>query len=275
MKTCAHFIAALCLVIVSLLAAMPANAATSTLALVNSNPYNGPCPVTLTFNGSISGPPGSSVTYVWARYVHSAVDSAPVSATIPASGTLTLPPQPLAVDAASAGFQSYGLVITAPAGSDSSTHGKVYFTVNCEQLVAVTPAPSALRLVQRIPLQSNFAYFQDVTGFNPLCIPWPLPHRAIPRTDFGGAVPAGYMHYQYGGPNGDPCGVHNDQIYRVMLSGDVPPITGHLGSVVLTATHNGTEEVARTADCKLGPLNFIRGSFNTGDVHGPSGFSQA
>ena len=82
MKTCAHFIAASCLVIVALLAAMPARAATSTLALVNSNPYNGPCPVTLTFNGSISGPPGSSVTYVWARFVHSAVDSAPVTTTI-------------------------------------------------------------------------------------------------------------------------------------------------------------------------------------------------
>jgi len=275
MKTCAHFIAALCLIVAAFFAAAPASAATSTLALVNANPYNGPCPVTLTFNGSISGPPGSSVTYLWARYAHSAVDSAPTTVTIPASGALTLPPQQLTVDAASAGFQSYELTITAPAGSDSDTHGKVYFTVNCGALVAVTPAPTALRPIIRIPLQASFAYFQDVTGFNPLCIPWPLPHHAIPRLDFGGAAPAGFMHYQYGGPNGDPCGVHNDQIYRVMLSGDVPPIAGHLGSVVLTATRTGTEEVSPTAACHVGPLSFVRGSFNTGDVHGPSGFSQA
>lgn len=115
---------------------VPAAAANaSVLALNGPNPYNGPCPATLSFNGAISGPGGSTVTYIWARFVNGApIDSAPATITLPGSSSVTLsvplPPQALSIDKSTAGFQSYALYITSPTNADNSK-GKVFFTVNC------------------------------------------------------------------------------------------------------------------------------------------------
>lgn len=144
-----RFVLSACFAVVTLAAITPARAAdTSYLSLVGPNPYTGPCPVTLTFNGSIAGPGNSSVTYLWARFVNGkSTDSAPITTTIPANGTLTLVPQQLAVDTTTAGFQSYSLVITSPSGSDSDTHGKVYFTVTC----GPAPPPGSRNIVSEAP----------------------------------------------------------------------------------------------------------------------------
>jgi len=119
---------------------LPAAAAdTSYLTLQGNNPYNGSCPVTLTFTGSIVGPARTGVTYLFSHFVNGqAIDSPPVATVIPGTGTLNIAPAQLTVDAAHAGLQSYQLLITSPAGSDSTSHGKVFFTVNC---VAATPQP--------------------------------------------------------------------------------------------------------------------------------------
>lgn len=122
----------------------PAAAAdTSYLTLQGPNTVVAPCPITLTFNGSITGPGNSSVTYLWARFVNGKPqDSASISTTIPGNGTLTLmPPPQLTIDATTQGFQSYSLFITSPAGSDSTTHGKVFFTATCGT-PPPTPSPS-------------------------------------------------------------------------------------------------------------------------------------
>src|SRR5262249_47661175 len=129
---------------VAILAAARAPAAaadTSYLTLAGPNPYTGPCPATLTFNGSITGLGNSSVTYIWARFVNGQpIDSQPVTTTIPANGTLVLAPQQLVVDqSAGPGLQSYNLFITAPAGSDSGSHGKVYFSVKCQAVIVPHP----------------------------------------------------------------------------------------------------------------------------------------
>jgi hypothetical protein len=273
MRTSISLVIAMSVGVLLVAAVRPAVADTAYLALAGANPYNGPCPATLNFNGHIDGAAGSSVTYTLAHFVAGHwIYSAATTAAIPAGGSLPVNPS-LMLDATQQGFQSYEISISAPAGSDSATHGKVYFTVNCVALQVIVP-PRALRPVTLIPLHAGMAYFQDHTGFNPFCIPWPLPHPGLTRTDFGGSVAVGYTHYQHGGPNGDPCGVHDDHIYRIMLDGDVPPISGHLGSVVVTATRTAIDTNAVT-QCKLGSMSFVRGAFNVGDVHDASNFSQA
>lgn len=138
-------IAILALVIVGALRLPAAAADTSYLTLQGPNPVKARCPYTLTFNGSITGPGNSSVTFLWARFVNGhAQDSPPVTLTIPANGTLTLPPQQLNVDAATQGFQSYGINITAPANSDSATHGKVYLTASCASLIPSIINPGSI-----------------------------------------------------------------------------------------------------------------------------------
>lgn len=113
-----------------------AAADTSYLGLQGPTTVTAPCPMTLTFNGSITGPANSSVTYLWARFVNNkSQDSNPVTTTIPGNGTLTLPPQQLSIDKSTQGLQSYDLYITSPAGSDSTTHGKVFFNPTCQTLV--------------------------------------------------------------------------------------------------------------------------------------------
>jgi len=116
---------------------MPSAAAdTSYLTLQGPNPVTATCPMTLTFNGSITGAPNSPVTYLWARFVNGQPqDSAPITTQIPASGTLTVPPQPLTIDKTTQGFQSYALFISSPVNSDSTTHGKVFLTATCKTLV--------------------------------------------------------------------------------------------------------------------------------------------
>lgn len=273
MKASTGLVVAMSLGVVLIATAHPAAADTGYLTLSGSNPVNVPCPATVNFTGHIDGTAGSSVTYNFAYFNAGHWTYGPaITASIPASGSLPLTSS-LNLNSTQQGLQSYEIHISAPAGSDTATHGKVFFTLNCVVLQVVVP-PAPLRLIRLIPLQASMAYFLDRTGFNPLCIPWPLPHAGLVRTDFGGAVAVGYTHYQRGGPNGDPCGVHNDVVYRIMLQGDVPPISGHLGTVVLTATHTNTDTNAGAA-CQLGSLGTIRGAFNTGDVHDPSNFSQA
>ena len=250
----------------------PAAADTGYLALVGSNPANAPCPATVNFTGHIDGPPGSAVTFNFAHFVAGMwTYTRPGTAWIPSSGSLSIATS-LALDSAHQGVQSNEIRISSPAGSDTATHGRVSFTFNCAQLQAFVPSPQAARLVTLIPLRASLAYFNDHTGFNPLCIPWPLPHRQVVQTDFGGAVAAGFTHYQHGGPNGDPCGFHSDNIYRIMLDGNVPPVHGHLSTVVLTAAGAGVD--SNVGNCKLDVLSGVGGSFNTGDVHDASGFSR-
>ena len=135
-----------------------AAADTSYLSLQGSNPVTAPCPMTLTFNGSITGAPNSTVTYLWARFVNNQPqDSAPVTTQIPANGTLTVPPQQLIVDKSTQGFQSYDLYVTSPANSDSTTHGKVFFTATCKTLVikpgVITQANPTVKLNKNVIVQ--------------------------------------------------------------------------------------------------------------------------
>ncbi len=263
-------VAALSLGVLLVLSRQPAAAATAYLTLSGPNPFNGTCPATLNFTGHIDGPASSSVTYNFAWFTNGAwFRPAAVTATIPAGGSLPLTGA-VTADTAHQGLQSYEVDISAPAGSDSATHGKVFYTVHCSTLVAVPTTPLPLRPVIVLPVSASIAYFRDATGANFIC--GRLTHYGTIPTDFGGAVAVGYTHSQTGGPNGDPCGVHDDVIYRIMLASGFSAIHGRLSSVVLTATHTGTD--ANTA-CKLDALTRVSGAFREGDVHDASGFSTA
>jgi hypothetical protein len=79
---------------------------TGYLSLVGDNPYSGSCPATLKFVGHIDGTPGSSVTYYFAHFSGGrSIGSAPVTATIPASGSLAILSL-LTLDSTQQGFQS-------------------------------------------------------------------------------------------------------------------------------------------------------------------------
>jgi hypothetical protein len=243
---------------------------TGYLSLVGDNPYNGSCPATFKFTGHIDGTPGSSVTYYFAHFSGGhATDSAPVTATIPAGGSLAILSL-LTLDSTQQGFQSYGLQISAPPGSDADTHGKVYFTLNCVLPPMNVPQLSADTTV--IALHAILAYFHDKTGPNSQCSPGQLAPPGYPIEDFGNAVAVGYIHFQRGA-NGDPCLAHLDSIYRIMLWGNVPALRG-VSSVVLTATSVGVDTNA-TGTCKLGTLSGVNGRFNTGYVWEASRFSQS
>ena len=117
----------------------PGSLDTAWLSLSEANPYTGPCPVTLHFFGHIDGATGSGLTYYFTRFAGGvATSTSPVTTTIPTGGMLPIS-STLTVDTGSAGFQSYEVTITAPPGSDTTTHGKVYFTVTC----GPAPGPSA------------------------------------------------------------------------------------------------------------------------------------
>lgn len=119
---------ALCALSIVLLNARPASAAVNaTFAITSPNPDTEFCPTNVNFSGSITGPAGTNVTYIFARFVNGApIDSAPVIATIPSNGTLAIS-ETLNIDKPHSGFQSNSLIVTAP----NSAQGKVYFTVNC------------------------------------------------------------------------------------------------------------------------------------------------
>lgn len=262
---------------------------TGYLSLVGDNPYNGSCPATLKFAGHIDGTPGSSVTYYFARFFGGhATDSAPVTATIPAGGSLAILSL-LTLDSTQQGFQSYALLISAPAGSDVDTHGKVYFTLNCVLLPMNTPTPMSTPTPMNTPtsmdvpklnagpptvigLHAILAFFHDKTGPNQQCPPGQLAPPGYPIEDFGDAVGVGYIHFARGAP-GDPCLAHLDSIYRIMLWGNVPPLRG-VSSAVVTAISAGVDTNA-AGTCKLGTLSGINGAFNTGNVWEASHFSQS
>jgi hypothetical protein len=101
------------------------------------------CPYSITFNGYITGPGNSSVTYYYTRFAGKATYSTPVTITIPASGTTQgtslIPPSQITVDSSTVGLQSYELDIQSPPGSDSTSYGKVYFNAQCGLLMSTMP----------------------------------------------------------------------------------------------------------------------------------------
>jgi hypothetical protein len=130
----------------------PASAAdTAYLSLQGAQNPSGLCPYNVNFTSSITGPGNSSVSYYYERYVNgNSTISATNTLTIPAGGTLVLPLSQIKVDSSTAGLQSYQLTITSPPGSDSATHGKLYFTAKCgiiiPPLYPPPPTPSNLNL---------------------------------------------------------------------------------------------------------------------------------
>jgi hypothetical protein len=120
------------------LSCRPASAAvTATFSITSPNPDYAYCPTNVGFTGSITGPPGTNVTYIFARFVNGApIDSAPIKATLPASGTLPVT-ETLNIGKADSGFQSNEMDVTAP----NAAQGKVFFTVNCSPITTSTPVP--------------------------------------------------------------------------------------------------------------------------------------
>lgn len=294
---------AACFVLAIALVALrePAAAATAYLTLAEPNPYVGPCPVSLHFSGHIDGTPGTNVTFHFGNFVAGAwTYTSPVSAVIPAGGSLAID-STLSVNSAHAGFQSYGALITSPVGSDSDTHGKIYFTVTCATpgpmatstptptpgptasalplAIPVTPAPLTLLPVVALPYRADSAYLTDITP--PVdqffCFGGSSNHDGIlttlntiaPRNDVD-PHPVGYWHYQELGPNGDPCGWHADGVFRIMLRGGTQPMPGHLRGVTLVATLVGTRTNAPS--CKLGALKLVT-SYAVGHIPSWSSFA--
>ncbi len=120
-----------------------AAADTAWLSLQGAQNPSGSCPYSITFNAWITGPGNSSVTYYFTRFAGKAVSSTPVTITIPASGTTQgtslIPPSQITVDSSTVGLQSYELDIQSPAGSDTTTHGKIYFNAKCGLLLSTMP----------------------------------------------------------------------------------------------------------------------------------------
>ncbi|MBV8223190.1 MAG: hypothetical protein JO293_07490, partial [Candidatus Eremiobacteraeota bacterium] len=128
----------------------PADAAVSTtFSMVGPNPLTASCPVTVNFTGTITGPPNTNVTYFFSHFqTGGPVISAPISATIPANGTLPIT-ESVVVDTAHAGLQSNEIDVTSP----NAAQGKVFFTVDCSPVTVATPTPKP----HYIPLNNQSA----------------------------------------------------------------------------------------------------------------------
>ena len=135
-RLAAWIVAVACLVIA---VCRPASAAvTASFSLVGTNPITATCPVKVSFNGNITGTPGTNVAYIFSNFVNGApVVSASMNGTIPATGTLPVT-ETLNIDKAHAGFQSNELDVTSP----NAAQGKVFFTVNCSPVSVSTPTPT-------------------------------------------------------------------------------------------------------------------------------------
>jgi hypothetical protein len=172
------FAAALLIVI-----SRPAAAAvTAQFNTVGPTKITAPCPVNVSFTGSITGPAGP-VTYHYSHFTGGVwTYSSDVTAPIPSNGSLTIN-ETLTIDAAHAGLQSNQVDTTVPNASE----GKVFFTVTCANPYTVLHQGSTLvrpviTLHSKGWLWRKYEYkwvgmsaYQPETGLGPcadLCTGW-------------------------------------------------------------------------------------------------------
>lgn len=249
----------------------PSSAAvTASFSIVGANPLTATCPVNVNFTGSINGPATTPVTYLFARFVNgTSIDSAPINAVIPASGSLPVSTT-LNVDKAHSGFQSYALFITVPA---NATQGKVFFTVTCANPNAVLhQGPALVRPV--VTLHSQWWALREYE------YKWVGTTTYIPERGTGpcGNLCIGWYHLH----NGDSFWLYHWNTYDRAFLGFDPAAFNGLNVTKATLTLNVVQGdtncyggLGRALLAKIPAVNFTSKTFNApypedGDFNWPT-----
>ncbi len=224
-----------------------ANVTSATLSVDHAT-YSGPCPVTLSFTGSIAGTPGASFTWQWNR--GGGVDPAVHHVTLDASGHVNAA-ETIVQSASGIGWDQLWVHAISGGQSDVYSTPRTSYTVSC---VAPTPTHAPLHEVTTIragvgptptPLgghtitciegpcgrpapvivdanDQSFAYVSDETSDADLffCTS-PHPMEPLLTTFPAGLVPVGFADQQRGGVSGDVCGHHRDIVYRAFVLFDL------------------------------------------------------
>jgi hypothetical protein len=119
----------------------PASANITSASVTTSQPsYNGPCPATISFSGTINGTPGTKFTYSWNRFINGAQQVVNVGTV-----TLSAPSYPVSdsitINASTSGNTFDQLWVHGISGGQSDVYSnEMHFSVTCA--VPPTPAPT-------------------------------------------------------------------------------------------------------------------------------------
>jgi hypothetical protein len=239
------FFAFLCTLVLVGTTSASANVTSATLSVDHAT-YSGPCPVTLSFTGSIAGTPGTSFTWQWNR--GGGVDPALHHVTLDATGHVNVA-ETIVQAASGIGWDQLWVHAISGGQSDVYSAPRTSYTVSC---VAPTPTHAPLHEVTTIrvgtgptptPLghvitciegcgrpppvtvdvnDQSFAYVTDETSDADLffCTN-PHPMEPLVTTFPAGLVPVGFANQQRGGASGDVCGHHRDIVYRAFVLFDL------------------------------------------------------